>query len=428
MPGDGADASRRVIVLRIPIRFLSGASRLAIKRLQRTAVPASKLACPSAADPQHVSREGEKTRPFREGDTIGTFPKLVKNITVEINSLDNEYVLKASPTELEQHFIEKVLINPLILHLEERYIKNQSVTGIDVSHDFLRAVLPGERAIVPGTIIDIAIPFEGDPMLWRLRASTFSMGGFPEINILQSEIVFSVRFPDDSADPNKLRSEVENITKSLAEAVGYLKRDVDNHNNSAPNAIRQALVRKRTLAQSATGAVAALGIPVKRRDAEPTFTIPAKRRESPAKRPVVATGKYEPEPVLDEKEYQHILEVLRSMSLVIERNPSSFASLDEEAIRDHFLLQLNGHYEGDATGETFNASGKTDILIRVENKDVFIAECKFWHGPKAFDDAIDQLLSYLTWRDSKCALLVFNKTKDSSAVRQKMHDVMESRS
>jgi hypothetical protein len=51
---DGADASRRVIVLRIPIRFLSGASRLAIKRLQRTAVPASKLACPSAADPQHV--------------------------------------------------------------------------------------------------------------------------------------------------------------------------------------------------------------------------------------------------------------------------------------------------------------------------------------------------------------------------------------
>jgi hypothetical protein len=52
--GDGADASRRVIVLRIPIRFLSVASRLAIKRLQRTVVPASKLSCPSAADPQHV--------------------------------------------------------------------------------------------------------------------------------------------------------------------------------------------------------------------------------------------------------------------------------------------------------------------------------------------------------------------------------------
>jgi hypothetical protein len=202
---------------------------------------------------------------------------------------------------------------------------------------------------------------------------------------------------------------------------------VENHNNSAPNAIRQALERKRTLAQSATGAVAALGIPIKRRDTEPTFTIPAKRRESPAKRPTVVTGKYEPEPILDEKEYQHILEVLKSMSLVIERNPTSFASLDEEAIRDHFLLQLNGHYEGGATGETFNASGKTDILIRAENRNVFIAECKFWRGPKGFDEAIDQLLGYLTWRDSKCALLIFNKTKDSSAVRQKMHEVMEGR-
>jgi hypothetical protein len=366
--------------------------------------------------------------PFREGDTFATFANVVENVIAEINSLDNEYVLKASPTELEQYFVEKVLIKPLVLHENERYIKNQTGTQIDVSHDFDRAVFPGEKAVVKGTRVDIAIPFEGDPMLWRIRASAFSFGGYPEMEIRNNEVVFSVSFPDDSAEPDRLRNDIERLTKSLVDAVTYLKRDVDNHNNSAPNRIRQALARKTTLAQSAVGAVAALGIPIKRRDTEPTFTIPAKRREIPAKRPTVATGKYEPEPILDEKEYQYILEVLKSMSLVIERNPSSFASLDEEAIRDHFLLQLNGHYEGDATGETFNASGKTDILIRVENKNVFIAECKFWRGPKAFDEAIDQLLGYLTWRDSKCALLVFNKTKDSSAVRHKMHEVMESRS
>jgi hypothetical protein len=54
---DGADASHRVIVLRITNRFLAVATRLAIKRLQRTSVPASKLACPSTADPQHVGRQ-----------------------------------------------------------------------------------------------------------------------------------------------------------------------------------------------------------------------------------------------------------------------------------------------------------------------------------------------------------------------------------
>jgi hypothetical protein len=364
-------------------------------------------------------------QPFRDGDTFATFRNMVDSVVNEINSLDNNYVLKASQSELEEHFLEKVLIEPLVLHSENRYIKNQSGTKIDVSREFRRGLYPDERVSVQGTKIDIAIPFEGDPMLWRIRASSFSLSGYPEIDIRSNEIVFSVSFPDDAAQSNQLLSEIDRNTKSFVEAVGYLKNDVTNHNNSAPNTIKQALARKRTLAQSTTGAIAALGIPIKRVGEEPTFTIPAKRRDKPTVLPSVATGTYKPEPVLEEKEYQHILEILRSMSLVIERNPSSFASLDEEAIRDHFLLQLNGHYEGGATGETFNASGKTDILIREDNKNVFIAECKFWHGQKVFTDAINQLLSYLTWRDSKCALLIFNKTKDSSAVRQKMHEAMQ---
>ena len=47
----------RAIGLRIAIRFLAGASRRAIKRLQRAAVPASKLACPPAAEPQPVQAD-----------------------------------------------------------------------------------------------------------------------------------------------------------------------------------------------------------------------------------------------------------------------------------------------------------------------------------------------------------------------------------
>lgn len=364
--------------------------------------------------------------PFRDGDTFATFRNIIDSVSNEIKSLDNEYVLKASEAELEEFFIDKVILEPLVLHSDQQYIKNQTGTQIDVSHDFRRAVFPGERAVVRGTKIDIAIPFEGNPMLWQVRASTFSMGGYPDIEISNNEISFSITFPDDSAEPERLKSDIERNIKSLEEAVGYLKNDVTNHNNSAPNTIKQALQRKRQLAQSTTGAVAALGIPVKRANASPSFTVPTKRRTRPTKRPAVETGNYKPEPVLDEKEYQHILEILRSMSLVIERNPSSFSSLDEESIRDHFLLQLNGHYEGGATGETFNASGKTDILIREDNKNVFIAECKFWRGPKGFSEAVAQLLGYLTWRDSKCALLIFNRTKDSNAVRLKMHEAMES--
>ena len=49
-------------------------------------------------------------------------------------------------------------------------------------------------------------------------------------------------------------------------------------------------------------------------------------------------------------------------------------------------------------------------------QNVFIAECKFWKGPKAFSEAIDQLLGYATWRDTKTAILVFNRGTDTSTV------------
>jgi hypothetical protein len=104
------------------------------------------------------------------------------------------------------------------------------------------------------------------------------------------------------------------------------------------------------------------------------------------------------------------------MSFVMERNPRVFLTADEETIRDHYLVQLNGQYEGSATGETFNNLGHTDIIVRDGNANLFIAECKIWHGQKQFTDAIDQLFGYVTWRDTKTALIIFSRNLDHTAV------------
>jgi hypothetical protein len=77
-------------------------------------------------------------------------------------------------------------------------------------------------------------------------------------------------------------------------------------------------------------------------------------------------------------------------------------------------------FSGSATGETFNFQGKTDILIQVEGKKIFIAECKFWKGEKSFLATLDQLLSYLSWRDTKAAVIMFNRNADFSAVLAKI--------
>ena len=68
----------------------------------------------------------------------------------------------------------------------------------------------------------------------------------------------------------------------------------------------------------------------------------------------------------------------------------------------------NGHFKGQATGETFRREGKTDIRIEDDNRAAFVAECKIWHGKSGLHGALDQLLGYLTWRDCKAALVMFN--------------------
>src|SRR5207248_3253533 len=77
--------------------------------------------------------------------------------------------------------------------------------------------------------------------------------------------------------------------------------------------------------------------------------------------------------------------------------------------RDIVLAHLNGHYKGDASGETFRGSGRTDLRIEAESRAAFVAECKVWKGSQIIQESVDQLLGYLTWRDCKAALVIFNK-------------------
>lgn len=157
----------------------------------------------------------------------------------------------------------------------------------------------------------------------------------------------------------------------------------------------------------------------------PTYSAPQVKRKIAPTLPPPPTTTFKPEPTLDLFEYEHILSVISNMVLVMERSPQAFKGMKEEDLRQHFLVQLNGQYEGQATGETFNFQGKTDILIRVEGKNIFVAECKFWGGPEKLKEALNQLLGYATWRDSKLALLVFNRDRSLSSVLAKIPEVFK---
>ncbi|HXV04661.1 MAG TPA: hypothetical protein VFP23_02010 [Solirubrobacterales bacterium] len=166
-----------------------------------------------------------------------------------------------------------------------------------------------------------------------------------------------------------------------------------------------------------------------RPDAPGPITPPPVRRRPAA---LAATPPEAPSPPpIGEDDLDHlylqILQSTRAMGQSLERTPSSFATKTEEELRDHFLLILNTNYEDQAYGEAFNKDGKTDVLIRVDGRTVFIAECKWWNGKAGIDSALAQLYGYATWRDSRLALIFFVRAKNVTSVFDTAATTLESR-
>ena len=141
---------------------------------------------------------------------------------------------------------------------------------------------------------------------------------------------------------------------------------------------------------------------------------------------VVPFTKEEISPELRDELYAKIIYILHKTGEKMEDTSKSHRDRDEETLRDIFLVALNAHDDLTPTGETFNRNGKTDISIFYQGKNIFVAECKIWRGEKSITEGINQLLSYLTWRNNKAALLVFNHNQNFSDVVRKIKGTAES--
>ena len=237
------------------------------------------------------------------------------------------------------------------------------------------------------------------------------------------ELVFL--YDRTASDLPSVRDEFEADLGRLKKYLGQIEADVRQHNDAVKSSIDQLIEARRQKILNDRGIVANLGYPMKRRsDVSRTYATPEVKRRITPQLPSPSTEPFESEPALDMEHYEHILSVISNMVTVMEQSPQAFKEMREEDLRQHFLVQLNGHYEGRATAETFNYEGKTDILVRDGGKNIFVAECKFWNGPAAFTKAIDQILGYVSWRDTKTAILMFNRNKEMSSVLAKIPDAV----
>jgi hypothetical protein len=340
----------------------------------------------------------------------------------EIERYDRNKLLNSNQEALRDYFVEKFGCDIPELH-EGELRADESEARIDVSRNFDRMISDRSRPFyVPGTRITLILPFSGEAELLGYTPSTRFMGAVPSARVEGNTIImdYTASEPDEMA-----LSRWKNETLSmLRQYAGWLKADLEAFNRELRSAAGQSIERRRQRLLRSQGLAASLGVPlVTRADAPRTVPVSDIRKRTVGPPPASAAP-FTPEPALAEEQFEQILSLLRPMGATIERDPAAFASLDEESLRSLFLATLNSHYQGRATGETFNASGKTDILIRENDRNIFIAECKFWRGQKSLAAALDQLLSYATWRDGKLALLLFVKQKSFADVLSQIPELI----
>jgi hypothetical protein len=333
----------------------------------------------------------------------------------EIETLDADRLLNTSLDTAAQYFIDKNAIEVPVLDRAQVVIDSREVSR--TINDW------GRQITVTATEIEVSVPFHGAKDAFGIQPSMHPLSP-PRALVASGVLLFTV----DAHNRNheQVRKEIERTLDQIEQQLGNLRANVAEFQKEVPGLAREWIERRRAKLLADRNLVASLGYKLKERsDALRTYAPTEIRRKITPRLAPRGTAPFKPEPSLTVDDYEHILSIVHDMAIVMERSPSAFKDLDEEALRFSFLVPLNGHYEGAATGETFNYEGKTDILIRAEGRNIFIAECKFWGGPKKLTDTIDQLLGYTSWRDTKTAIIIFNRNKDFSKVLEAIPATVE---
>jgi hypothetical protein len=275
----------------------------------------------------------------------------------------------------------------------------------------------------PVVTLRVYVPISGDSRLMACYHHSRSMQP-PQVEIDNAMLVYT--FPVQKAYVHQADKHLASLKTYVDGCLPPIQFFANSVKDQLLDAARQPLRQRHTELQGDKNALEQfkrLGFPIRQRSDE------VARVYTPIQRKVIAVPdspkQLDENPYITMEAYDDILRTITAMAHGFERSPLAFRQMGEEDFRMVLLIGLNAVYEGRATGETFN-NGKTDILIRVGDRNVFIAECFVWDGIKTAESKLnDQLMSYAMWRDTKTALIVFNRTKSLTSVVRKLREALK---
>ena len=258
---------------------------------------------------------------------------------------------------------------------------------------------------VAGTVVNVAVPFDGDPQCFHMQPTTFTFHP-PRGDVQDNFVIFQLEGVGLVADV--VRAQTQQVITAIEQNLKYLQTDTNRFNGNLYSYANLLVDRQRKKALSDPDATPASGFKLKNRDADlPSDSIGEERRALTPVLPLPTQIKATPTLAL--KDYEQILQLLQTTSQTMRHSPSVLKTMDEAALRAYFLIQLNARFDGIGSGETFAFLHTSNICIRVDGKNIFVAECKFWAGPEIYAATLNQLLAYENWRDAKAAIMVINR-------------------
>jgi hypothetical protein len=336
---------------------------------------------------------------------------------------DPDALLMTAETQVVNDLLDAATFDLPTMHRDQAYFDERP-------QEIAEAAKPGlgrtrSRTFTRYTLV---VPISG-PALFFLRSATKFNPGSPIPGRLDSNTPPNMLvYCDRLSDPARIRSYFHQQLDRIQELLSWTQAAVEAHNRSMRVEIPAEVAARRARLHADRGTQASIGFPVKHRHTSDIYTVPLTRSTLRPHRAsnATATNPYTPEPTLADADYEAALAVLHRARNALERSPSMTSKMDENEIRDLLLVMLNDHFEGNAGAEVFNCAGRTDILIREQDRHVFIAECKVYDArrhKKGVDwvvtSALNQLLGYLTWRDTKAALLLFVREANLTTVMNK---------
>jgi hypothetical protein len=338
---------------------------------------------------------------FAEGELSTALEGHRAALRNEIRSENNNKLLNVNEADYIDYLVEKYSIEELGIYPDRVTVSaaEELIPAEYFPHDF--NVYQGKS--YPKQVVTYHLPFSGDSELLRRKPSSRIMWS-RDVAINGNAITFKII--DWRNDAAAIKQEADHDIKTILNQCANVNTEIHAYNAGLRNFAKQAFDARKSELLKQLDVLSQLGVPVRPAANIPaTFSLPTVKKKVLIK-PQASGESFKPEPALDESLYREILRICRDAGREMERHPSVYGGKDEETLRDHLIMVLSPHFES-VTGETFNRAGKADIVVRHEGANVFVAECKFWRGEKSLLAAIDQVLSYLTWRDSKAAILCF---------------------